>query len=178
MSVLPSPSKRPCLAICLLSSACLTFTPLPSFACSMAPRKMSALQIRQQAQSSFEQSSAIIDAEIISPMDTGKNVRDGLTPIAFLRVIGSYKGKFETDIIPVVYINSCDVSLEEKGQKVRILLVGNEVYRADQGMNGAGVSNLAEFNREVDRLVGQRRAASFAQYPGEVAPNNKAGVVR
>lgn len=178
MSMLPSPSKRPNLAFYLVSSACLTFAPLPSFACSMVSGKMTALQIRQQAKSSFEESSAIIDAEVILPMDSGKNVQEGLAPIAFLRVIKSYKGEAGSDIVPVVYISSCDISLEEKGQRVRVLLVGNEVYRADQGMNGAGVSDLAEFNRELDRLVGQRRVASFAQFPGEVAPNNKARNVR
>lgn len=174
MSILPSPLKRPNLAFYLVSSACLTFAPLPSFACSMASGKMSALQIRRQAQSSFERSSAIVDAEVISPMDSGKSIQEGVAPIAFLRVIKSYKGEVGGDIIPVVYISSCDISLEEKGQMVRVLLVGNEVYRADQGMNGAGVSDLAEFNRELDRLVGQRRVASFAQFPGEIAPNNKA----
>ena len=170
MSMLSPPTKRRHLAFCLAGSICLVFAPLPSAACGMALSKISALQIRQQAQSSFDRSSAVIDAEVISPMDPGKNVREGLTPMATLNVLKVYKGKLPSNTVPVVYISSCDISLEEQGQKVRIMLVGNQVYHADQGMNGAEVSDLVAFNREVDHLVGQPRGSSYAKFPGEVTP--------
>ncbi len=165
-------------AFLIVSSLCVILAPSPSYACSFPLRKMTALQIRQQAQSSFRNASAVVDAEVTSPMRFGADWKEGLVPMAALRVIRTYKGHITDDTIPVVYITSCDMALERKGQKVRILLLGNGVFRSDQGMNGAAVSDLAEFNREVDRLVGQRRAPSFAKFPGEVAPPRKSSNVR
>jgi hypothetical protein len=178
MNVLISHHSPGTWAFRVLSSLFLMAAPIPSYACSFPLHKMTALEIRQQAQASFRRASVVVDAEVISPMRFDANWKEGLVPMASLRIIRTYKGRVNDAIISLVYMTSCDISLEQKGQRVRILLLGDGVYRSDQGMNGAAVSDLAEFNREVDHLVRQRRALYFAKFPGEEAPPRKPRNVR
>lgn len=173
MAVFTSRHRYGTWAFRSVSSLCLMLAAIPSHACSLRMRKLTSLQLRHQAQSSFAGASVVVDAEVISPMRFGADWKEGLVPMAALRVIRSYKGHVADDVIPVVYITSCDVSLEQKGRRVRIMLLGDGVFRSEQGMNGAASSDLTEFNREVDRLVGQRRASAFARFPGEEAPPRK-----
>ena len=90
----------------------------------------------------------------------------GVVPAAYLRVIKTWKGEAADDLIIVVYRSSCDVSLEEDGQKMRILLSGDGVYWADQGMNSAMGGHQADFNAAIDRLVGNERPVNFISFPG------------
>lgn len=103
-------------------------------------------------------------------MYDGPDVKPGLTPVAYLRVIKVFKGGVPEYDAAVVYTNSCDIGLTVEGQKVRILLVGEGVFRAEQPMNGGGVSDIMVFNTEVDRIVGKACGSDFARFPGEEPP--------
>jgi hypothetical protein len=123
-----------------------------------------------RAQASVQEASAIIDAEVRIPMYQGPDWKPGLAPVAYLRVIKVLKGHVPEYDAAVVYTNSCDVSLTVEGQKVRILLIGEGVFRAEQPTNGGGVSDIMAFNAEVDRIVGDVRGSDFARFPGEEPP--------
>jgi hypothetical protein len=84
-----------------------------------------------------------------------------------LKVIKLWKGHISGDITLVVYVTSCDIVIEKKGQKFRILLTGSDIFHAQQSLNGAAVSNLTIFNSEIDRIVGGPRPRTFAGFPGE-----------
>lgn len=139
-------------------------------ACSIAERKLTVAQTRQQANHDFRRASVAIDAEVVEPMGFGSEWKPGFTPIAYLRVMKVWKGKTQEEVVPVVYITSCDISLETKGEKVRILLTGEGVFQADQTMNGAGVLDEETYQAEIDRLFGQKRSPALAHFPGAMPP--------
>lgn len=150
------------LAISLMYAALM---PDIASACSM-PLTNSEAKIKQIAQAMFEQASLVIDAEVVSPMNSDFEWQEGLVPIAYLKVLHVWKGEAPVFLIPVVYIDSCSIDLTTKGQKIRILLEGKGVFSADMGMNGASVVDLSKFNSEIDRLIGQRRSDDIAPFPG------------
>jgi|TARA_Y100000310_G_scaffold55535_1_gene50897 hypothetical protein len=141
--------------------------PYAAWACSFVPKSLTKDQIAAEAQSAFERASLIVDGELVEPMAMDENGW-GAVPAAYLRVIKTWKGKAASETIIVVYRSSCDVSLEEDGQKMRILLLGDGVYWADQGMNSALGGHQADFNAAIDRLVGNERPANFVSFPGAV----------
>lgn len=147
-------------------SVALATTPSLGIACSFQLNKMSAAQIKERAQASFRAASAVVDAEVEMPMRLGPDWKPGFIPAASMRVLKKWKGRVQETVL-VVYATSCDIAFEQKGQKVRVLLTGEDVFHADQGMNGASVSELAIFNAEIDRLIGSRRSHTFAHFPGE-----------
>lgn len=157
--------RRMALPVCAIV---MSVAPAQGRACSSSLNKMTAQQIAKQAHASFRNASLIVDAEVLTPMNLGPALKPGLLPAAHLRVIKTWKGETKLDSILVVYVESCDINLERKGQKVRIALIGSSgVFRASQGMNGAGVSNLTIFNAAMDRFIGNPRSATFAKFPGE-----------
>jgi len=115
----------------------------------------------------------IVDGEVVYPMWAGDGPPpDGLLPVAFIKVSHVWKGQVEDNIAPVAYMSSCDVYLGIKGQKVRILLYGTQIFQADQDANGfAAVYQHDPFNREIDRLLGAPRPADFTN-PGSLPPEN------
>jgi hypothetical protein len=151
----------------VVAAGCILFTSAAGCACSLPLRKLTAAQARQQARSDLSRASAVIDAEVIVPMRFGKDWKPGLTPTAYIKVLNIWKGTVERDL-PLVYISSCDISLERKGEKLRILLLGNGVFRADRGMNGGGILNLMTYQAEIDRLIGQRRSRALMHFPGAI----------
>lgn len=152
--------------------------PYASDACSVAQRKLTPAQVKQRAQVDYKRAAVGIDAEVVSPMRFGSDWKSGLTPIAYLRVIKTWKGSVPQSEVPVVYISSCDIGLVAKGEKVRILLTGEGVFRADQNMNGGGVLNMKAYQAEIDRLVGKRRSPALAHFPGELPPPARRANVR
>jgi hypothetical protein len=88
-------------------------------------------------------------------------------PVAYIKVSRVLKGQVEEDgVATVAYSTSCDIGLETKGQKFRILLSGMGIFTADQLINGAQAGDKAElFNQEVDRILGSSRPAGFVE-PG------------
>jgi len=106
-------------------------------------------------------------------MTFGVDWKLGLTPIAYVRASKVWKGRVEREAVPIVYITSCDIGLVTRGEKLRILLTGDGVFRADQGMNGGGVAELRAYNAEIDRLAGQRRPSALAHFPGESLPPSR-----
>jgi hypothetical protein len=150
----------------------------PSRACSVAQQKLTPAQVRQQARNDFRRASAIIDGEVVAPMTFGVDWKHGLTPIAYVRASKVWKGRVERDAVPIVYITSCDIGLVTKGEKLRILLTGDGVFRADQSRNGGGVAELRTYNAEIDRLAGQRRPSALAHFPGALPPPSRRHNVR
>lgn len=156
---------------------CAVLTSSPVSACSFAQRNLTSSQVRQQAREDFKQASAVIDAEVVETMRFGPEWKPGLTPIAYLRVLRVLKGKVEDDSVPIVYISSCDIGLANKGEKLRILLTGNGVFRAVQGLNGAGLRDQTTYRAEIDRLAGHRRPPALMHFPGAVPlPTRKLNV--
>lgn len=90
----------------------------------------------------------------------------GSVPAAMLRVIKTWKGKADDEVI-VVYLSSCDITLEQSGQKMRILLNGDGVFRAYQSMNWGIGGDQADFNAAIDRLIGSKRPVTFTD-PGVI----------
>lgn len=103
-------------------------------------------------------------------MRFGPDWKSGLTPISYLRISKTWKGRIQKDGGPIVYLTSCDIGLTAKGEKLRVLLTGEGIFRADQGMNGGGIVDLTTYNAEIDRLVGQRRSPALAHLPGAPLP--------
>jgi hypothetical protein len=146
------------------------FTSSTGSACSFAQRKLTSSQVRQQARNDFKRASAVIDAVVVEPMKFGAEWKPGFTPIAYLKASKIWKGHIEQDSVPVVYITSCDIALEQKGERLRILLTGDGVFRADQGMNGGGIVDLTTYHAEIDRLAGGRRRSALMHFPGAIPP--------
>ena len=146
------------------------FTSSTGSACSFAQRKLTPSQVRQQARNDFKRASAVIDAVVVEPMKFGPEWKPGLTPIAYLKASKIWKGHVEQESVPVVYITSCDIGLERKGERLRILLTGDGVFRADQGMNGGGIVDLTTYQAEIDRLAGRRRLPALMHSPGAIPP--------
>jgi len=109
-------------------------------------------------------------------MRFGADWKPGLIPFAYLRALKVYKGRIDPFMVPVVYLTTCDIGLTEKGKKLRVLLSGGGVFRAELTMNGGGISDLSAYNAEIDRLVGLRRSAALAHFPGVPAPKRQANV--
>jgi hypothetical protein len=157
------------LAIASAGVSAVLFSPSAN-ACSIAQRKLTVAQIRQQANDDFRRASVAVDAEVVEPMGFGSEWKPGFAPIAYLRITRVWKGTIQEEVFPVVYITSCDISLEKKGEKLRILLTGKGVFRADQTMNGAGVRDEETYQAEIDRLFGHKRSPALAHFPGAIAP--------
>jgi hypothetical protein len=123
------------------------------------------------AEDAYKSATTVIDGEVVYPMWVGDGPPpDGLMPVAYIKVSHIWKGHVEDNIAPVAYMSSCDVSLENKGQKVRILLYGTQIFQADQDANGfAAVYQRDAFNREIDRLLGAPRPSDFID-PGSPPP--------
>ncbi|MEI5687775.1 hypothetical protein [Sphingomonas kyungheensis] len=146
-------------------------------ACSFAHRKLTSAQTRQQARDDFKRASAVIDAVVVEPMKFGPDWKPGLTPIAYLKALKVWKGHVGQESVPVVYINSCDIGLKRKGERLRILLTGDGVFRADQGKNGGGIVDLTTYQAEIDRLVGRQRLPALFHFAGAIpTPTRKRNV--
>lgn len=145
----------------------LILTSLPAQACSFPHIETSTAKIKHAAQAAFSQSDSVIDAEVISPMVLGSALKDGLTPMAVLRVLNSYRGPHKKDdFVFVIFLSSCDIALQTKGENIRILLTGShEMYRAEQSFNGYGNARRS-YNVEIDRLVRRVRPAYISADPG------------
>lgn len=157
---------------------CAVLVSSAATACSFAERKLTTAQVRKQAQDNFKRASVVIDAQVIEPMKFGKEWKPGLTPIAYLKIMRIWKGRIRQEVLPVVYITSCDIGLETKGERLRILLTGEGVFTADQSMNGGGVLDLKTYQAEIDRLAGQRRSNALAHFPGATPPPARQRKVR
>lgn len=161
---------NPKTLVLLAVSGVALFTSVSSSACSFARKSLTSAQVRQQARDDFRRASAVIDAEVIAPMRFGPDWKSGLTPIAYLWASKTWKGRVQQDGVPIVYLTSCDIGLTAKGEKLRLLLTGEGIFRADQGMNGGGIVDLPTYNAEIDRLVGRRRSPALAHLPGALLP--------
>lgn len=165
------------IAIGLFGAA---LTPGQSHACQFAMRKQLDAEIETMAQAAFNEATTIVDAEVMSPMRFGDHWKEGLTPTAYLKVHRTWKGKEPPalKLIPVVYLDSCDIALETKGQKVRVLLMGDGVFWAEQFLNGGASFDQSRFNAEIDRMIGHARPKDTAMSPGEETPATKPDDVR
>jgi len=118
------------------------------------------------AEEAFAKASTIVDGEVVIPMTIRPDLPEGAMPVAYIKVSHIWKGNVEQNVAPVAYMSSCDLGLETKGQKVRVLLYNTGIFQADQEMNGgAAVHQQDAFNREIDRLVGSPRPGDFTE-PG------------
>jgi hypothetical protein len=152
-----------------VAAVLLFAVPSASRACSFPLRHHTSEEIKKMAEDAFASASIIIDGEVISPMAVGQ-VPDGTVPLAYIKVLHTWKGTVPDDFAPVAYLSLCDVTLAAKGQKLRILLSGSGIFTADQETNGASVMYEKDaFNREIDRLVGAARPADFTD-PGTALP--------
>jgi len=125
------------------------------------------------AEDGFAKATTVVDGEVISPMFFGEKPSEGTLPVAYIKVFHTWKGHVQDDIAPVAYMSSCDIDLEIKGQKVRILLNGTGIFTADQETNGwVAYEQTDAFDREIDRLVGATRPADFTR-PGGPPPPEK-----
>jgi hypothetical protein len=114
------------------------------------------------AQRAIASATTIVDGEVISPMAIGSELPEGALPVAYIKVLRTWKGKVEDDMAPVAYVSSCDLGLETKGQKIRVLLSGQGIFTADQENNGRhAVQQREAFDRQVDRILGAPRPADF-----------------
>lgn len=140
---------------------------LPAYACSFPHIETSPAKIKHAAEIAFSQSDSVIDAEVLSPMVLGSAWKDGLTPMAVLRVLNSWKGPHKKgDFVFVIFLSSCDIALQKEGEKIRILLTGShEMYRAEQSFNGYGNARRP-YNVEIDRLIKRVRPAYISADPG------------
>lgn len=139
-------------------------TSSPGWACSFEDKTLTKDQIAFEATKAFERASLVVDAEVIMPMTT--EMTPGSLPAAMLRVIKTWKGKADDEVF-VVYLSSCDIALEQSGQKMRILLNGEGVFRAYQSMNWGIGGDQADFNAAIDRLIGSERPVNFI-VPGAI----------
>jgi hypothetical protein len=141
------------------------------WACSFEDKALTKDQIAVEAAKAFQLASLVVDAEVVMPMTT--EMTPGSVPAAMLRVIKTWKGKADDEVI-VVYLSSCDITLEQSGQKMRILLNGDGVFRAYQSMNWGIGGDQADFNAAIDRLIGSKRPDTFID-PGviEERPSNE-----
>ena len=156
----------------MLSLVALLCGSTEALACSFEMRHYTDSEIRQMAEQALSSATAVVDGEVVSPMFVGA-LPEGALPVAFIKVSRTWKGQVEDGIAPVVYASSCDVPLETKGQKVRILLNGSGVFTASQFANGAeAVYERTAFNHEIDRLLGAIRPADFRD-PGALPPAPK-----
>jgi hypothetical protein len=143
-----------------------------AFACSFPLRHHTDQEIKQMAAQALASATTVVDGEVITPMFIGPPP-DGTMPVAYIKVSHTWKGRAEDDIATVAYETSCDIFLETKGQKVRILLNGEGIFTASQFTNGAeAVYERDSFNREIDRLLGATRPADFTN-PGGPPPPEK-----
>jgi len=125
------------------------------------------------AAQAYAQATTVVDGEVVVPMALDQNLPDGALPVAYIKVTHTWKGHVEDGIAPVAYVSSCNLGLESKGQKVRILLQGEGIFTADQSANGSeAVDEGDAFNREIDRLVGAPRPVDFTN-PGGPPPPEK-----
>jgi hypothetical protein len=151
-------------------AASLASIPSNADACSFETRKLTKAQIASEAEQAFQRATLVVDGEVVMPMTLGPDWKPGLVPAARIRVIKTWKGKADGDHITVVYLDSCDINLEQQGQKVRVLLSGESVFRTDQQMNGGTGGDQVTFNAAIDGLIGNARPANFASFPGEELP--------
>lgn len=128
------------------------------WACSFGDKTLTKDQIAVEATKAFQRASLVVDAEVVMPM--AEDVKTGTLPAALLRVLKTWKGKADDEVI-VVYLSSCDITLRQSGQKMRILLSGEGIFRAYQGMNWGIGGDQADFNAAIDRLIGSERPATF-----------------
>jgi hypothetical protein len=149
---------------CLAVASIVAVTSSAGWACSFGDTIRTKDQIAVEAAKAYERASLVIDAEVVAPMATG--VSPGSVPAAMLRVIKIWKGKAGNEVT-VVYLSSCDIMLDQRGQKMRILLEGDDVYRASQSMNWGIGGDQADFNAAIDRLIGSARPVTFRD-PGSI----------
>lgn len=149
--------------------ASLAGIPSIAHACSFDARRLTKDQVAAEAEQAFRRAGLVVDGEVVTPMAFGPDWKPGSVPAAQIRVTKTWKGKAD-EFITVVYLSSCDIVLDQKGQKVRILLSGESVFRTDQQMNGGAGGDQAIFNAAIDDLIGDPRPANFASFPGEETP--------
>jgi hypothetical protein len=139
-------------------------------ACSRSVRHYSDGEIKQLAAKAVASATAIVDGEVIVPMATGTDLPEGTLPVAYIKVEHTWKGRVEDDIATVALTTYCDVPLEVRGQRVRILLSGVGIFNAEQELNGwAAPSQTDAFNRAVDHILGAPRPKNFTD-PGTPPP--------
>ncbi|MEZ7273928.1 hypothetical protein NYF14_10710 [Sphingobium sp. 10 DY56-G10] len=145
----------------------LVLSRFPAHACSYPRIEKSPARIRQAAQSAFSKADSVVDAEVISPMTFGSAWKEGLTPMAMLKVLNTWKGPHNKgEFIFVIYLSSCDIGLPNAGEKIRVVLSGgHDMYRAELRANGYGYAQRP-YNVEIDRLVRRVRPAYISAYPG------------
>ena len=139
-----------------------------AMACSRDIEKLSPDQIKREAQRAVMQADVIVDAIVIEPMRIS-NVPKGTFPGAYLSVVRTFKGKPQP-VLAVVFTNSCDILLAKEGEKVRVLLSGKDVYRADGILNSLPGPRPPEYNRQfaaaVDRILRKPRRQGYSILPG------------
>ena len=137
--------------------------------CSFPLRHYSDPEIKEMAEQAFAKATTVIDGEVISPMALGENAPEGTLPVAAIKVYYTWKGHVEDDIALVAYVSSCDISLDTKGQRIRILLSGTGIFTAGQEANGSmAYEQRNDFDREIDRLVGAARPSADFARPGDL----------
>src|SRR5689334_7725477 len=113
--------------------------PTAASACSFPLKEYSDDELTSLARKAFGSADLIIDGEVVSGMAVGQ-LPDGSMPVAAIKILLVWKGQLSDDIIPVAYFSSCDIFLDTKGQQFRVLLNGNGIFTAGQGINGATAS--------------------------------------
>lgn len=160
-------TRLPLLAICAAFA-----TPAPAAACDMTLRNDSPAQLAEHARETVEHSTAIIDAEVITPGPGGR--------IARLRPIRVLKGPR----LPVYRVTGylCGLSFERRGERVRVILTGGpSLYEAsleDHGMDYADGENMIRFRAAIDALIGTPRPAGVTFGPENPPPLPRRRVTR
>ncbi|WP_162792502.1 hypothetical protein [Novosphingobium sp. P6W] len=143
------------LAMSLFSFACL----LPASAalgCSPANLEPSKSEIRALAQKAYESASIIADVEVIASGDDAGNG-------AVLRSLKVWKGVHK-NLFVMQTETTCDIGLWQKGNRLRIVLDGGSIFfSASQSKNGLLLDDRAEFEHELDKLIGRARPRHFRQ---------------
>ena len=147
-----------------LATGAVFAIPGSAAACDMALRNDSPAQIVAHARETVERSTAIIDAEVITPGPGGR--------IARLRPIRVLKGPR----LPVFRVTGylCGLSFARRGERVRVILTGGPaLYEAsleDHGMDYADGENMLRYRAAIDALIGRPRPPGFTFGPEEGPP--------
>ena len=148
----------------LLAFVAAFSVPGSAAACDMTIRSDSPAQIVAHARETVERSTAIIDAEVITPGPGGR--------IARLRPIRVLKGPRLSVFRVTGYL--CGLSFARRGERVRVILTGGPaLYEAsleDHGMDYADGENMVRFRAAIDALIGRPRPPGFTFGPEEAPP--------
>jgi hypothetical protein len=137
----------------MLALALLCAAPQAALACSVVETGHSTVAQRAQRQARWavEHATAIVDGEVIQPFVRGRQN-------ALVRADSVLRGP-QQEIFEVGERDSCDVALENVGERLRLLLVGGpDLYFLPVDQSNA---------RYEDRLLNSDRDAVWPYQPGQ-----------